>query len=726
MKAIILAGGEGKRLRPITEKMPKPLVPINCVPAIGLIIGQLAYAGITEAAVTTGYLAGMLEAALGKEYRGVRLTYFREKTPLGTAGGILPARGFIGADDFIVASGDSVSEISFTDAENAFYRMGRKPLMILSHAADPGEYGVVLTDGEGRVTGFSEKPSLSSTCSDTVNTGNYIFPPEIFDSIPEGAGYDFGRDLFPALTSSGKTVVTYCTGGYWCDIGDCVSYYEANMRQTGGENAVDPESRTEGAEVSKSVIMSGCTVAPGARIDGAVLCPGVTVGAGADVGSGCVIGESSVIGDGAVVAPGTRLAADTAVSPGAYVCGGGFSGASTLLGGGGIRFPSEKLTLGLASAIGRAVAAVFPGGRVGVMHDGSSDAFGITSAVLRGLRRGGCGSVLCGQGFAAEASFAAAVMGLSLSLFVCRAEDDIGISFFDGDGLYPKREFERAFVSAMSSEPPVSSLPGKSSMCAVGADFYLPMLISGKPSLYGLRCTVSGGGMSAAMLKRALTALGAMPGDGLILVPSEDGFSLTAEQNGFVCDDWHIKALLLRYMVRGEAAVPVSSPMALSDIGGGRVKRYTRCPSGNGEDGIRALARKNPELTHACAAALALCTLLLRSGKSLERLSEAIPEFCYGSFEYQSPNGRDLSVLPHLGSPDGDGVSADYFRGSVRVVPTARGYRILADAVSGEYADELIGITRAEIGKRLGEGKRSGGLFEKSPPETPSKTFEQE
>lgn len=98
---------------------------------------------------------------------------------------------------------------------------------------------------------------------------------------------------------------------------------------------------------------------------------------------------------------------------------------------------------------------------------------------------------------------------------------------------------------------------------------------------------------------------------------------------------------------------------------------------------------------------MSLCTLIVRSGKTLEKLSEAIPPFWYGSFEYKSPSGRDLSVLPHLGTPAGDGVYADYFRGGVRVVPTECGYRILADAVSGEYADELIGATKREIEKRM-------------------------
>lgn len=697
MKAIILAGGEGKRLRPITAKMPKPLVPIDRIPAIELIIGQLSKTGIAEAAITTGYLAEQIEATLGSECRGIRLTYLREKTPLGTAGGVLLARNFIGRDDFIVASGDSVSDISFSDAANAFYRMGRHPLMILSHVSDPGEYGVVRTDEDGRVIGFYEKPSVSSAYSDTVNTGNYIFSPQIFDHIPKGTAYDFGRELFPALIADGETVVSFCTDGYWCDIGDCRSYLEANMRMTGGATSADPESICEGADVKKSVIMSGCAVAPGARIVGSVLCCGVMVGNGVDIGHGCVIGASSVIGAGAVIAPGTKLDPDTVVSPGAYVGGGGFPDAAELLDGNGIQITRERLTVGLASGIGRAIASVFPKGRVGVMHDESADAFGITSAILRGLRRGGCDSVLCGQGFAAEASLAAVSLGLSLSLFVRCTPDGIEISLFDGNGLYPKREIERAFVAAMGSEPKVAVIPGKSSVCSIGSEYYLPMLISNRFSLYGLHCTVVGNGHSSAMLKRALLALGVTPGKGLILTPSEDGFSLTAEQEGFICDDWHVKALLLRYTVRGEAALPVSSPAVLSDIGGGRIKRYTRCPSGDGEDSIRALVPKNPELIHACSAAVSLCTLVLRSGKSLRSLSESIPPFCFGSLDYLSPYGRDLSILTHLGTPAGDGVSADYFRGSVRIVPTARGYRILADAVSGEYASELLDMTRSEI-----------------------------
>lgn len=350
----------------------------------------------------------MLENSLGGECRGVKLTYFREKTPLGTAGGIIPARDFIAGDDFIVASGDSVSDISFSDASDRFFDMGRSPMIILSHADEPGEYGVVLTDGGGRVTGFSEKPSISSTCSDTVNTGNYIFPAEIFDSIPEGVGCDFGRDLFPALINEGKPVVSFCTDSYWCDIGDCASYYEANMRQTGGENSAEPGCIAEGADVRSSVVMKGCTVAPGARIDGAVLCPGVKVGDGADIGKGCVIGDSSVIGAGAVVAAGTRLEPDTVISAGSYVGGGGFSGAATLLAAGNTFSPGKahprsgitdrkRACLGFSRRQGRGHARR----KRGRLRNNLRDTAGTAARRVRqyslrsGLRRRG---VACGSG----------------------------------------------------------------------------------------------------------------------------------------------------------------------------------------------------------------------------------------------------------------------------------------------------------------------------------------
>ena len=266
MKAVIMAGGEGKRLRPITETMPKPLVPVGNVPAIRRILRLIARYGITEAAVTTGYLAEKLEETLGKQCDGVNLTYFRETEPRGTAGGVKAAQDFISDGDFLVISGDAVCEFDLAAAIEKKNGCGAEALMILTRVAHPGEYGVVLYDSDGRVTGFSEKPSLSGTYSDTVNTGIYILSPSVLKYIPDNTSYDFGRDVFPDMLSKGANIFAYTDSGYWCDIGDPESYHSANMKYSSDHNSIGARCEIASREIKSSVIMQDCKIGTNCRV----------------------------------------------------------------------------------------------------------------------------------------------------------------------------------------------------------------------------------------------------------------------------------------------------------------------------------------------------------------------------------------------------------------------------------------------------------------------------
>ncbi|MEG0146494.1 MAG: nucleotidyltransferase family protein, partial [Clostridia bacterium] len=246
MKAVIMAGGEGSRLRPMTCACPKPMVPVMDKPVMAYALELLKRHGVTEAAVTLMYLPGRVTDYFGdgSDY-GLRLTYYTEETPLGTAGSVKQAEKMLD-ETFVVLSGDGLTDCDLKSAL-AFHKE-KKALatMVLKKVATPLEYGVVLTDSAGRVERFVEKPGWGEVCSDAVNTGIYLFEPEVLQYIPDNKPCDFGRELFPKLVEAGLPVYGYLMDGYWCDIGDTSAYLRANADMLDGKMALARDLRPGG------------------------------------------------------------------------------------------------------------------------------------------------------------------------------------------------------------------------------------------------------------------------------------------------------------------------------------------------------------------------------------------------------------------------------------------------------------------------------------------------
>ena len=203
MKAIIMAGGEGSRLRPLTCACPKPMVPLMDRPVMAYALDLLKKHGFTQVGVTLQYLPERVTEYFGEgaEY-GVSLTYFTEDQPLGTAGSVKLAEAFLD-EPFVILSGDGLTDCDLTQAV-AFHReRGSLATMVLKKVENPLEYGVVVADAQGKVQRFLEKPGWGEVCSDTVNTGIYILEPEALNHIPTGRPYDFGREMFPSLVEKG-------------------------------------------------------------------------------------------------------------------------------------------------------------------------------------------------------------------------------------------------------------------------------------------------------------------------------------------------------------------------------------------------------------------------------------------------------------------------------------------------------------------------------------------
>jgi mannose-1-phosphate guanylyltransferase/phosphomannomutase len=316
MKAVIMAGGEGTRLRPLTSNAPKPMLPIANRPMMEHVINLLRQHGFDEIVVTVAFLANNIKTYFGdgSEF-GVTMHYAHEATPLGTAGSVGNARDLLD-ERFLVISGDVITDIdlgkilAFHEEKNAMATIGLTPV------ENPLEFGIVITQEDGTIERFLEKPTWGQVFSDTINTGIYVLEPEIFDYIPTTGSVDFSSDVFPRLLADGKRLFGAITEGYWEDVGTLEAYLRSHKDVL--DQIVDLD--IPGFRVNDGVWLGeGAEVSPDAVVQGPVVIgPGCRVEAGSRLGEYTVLAsntrvmhdvqiERSVIHENVYIGPGSRL-----------------------------------------------------------------------------------------------------------------------------------------------------------------------------------------------------------------------------------------------------------------------------------------------------------------------------------------------------------------------------------------------------------------------------------
>src|ERR671938_2143669 len=229
MKAVVMAGGEGTRLRPLTSNQPKPMVPIVGKPCMEHILELVREHGFEDVIVTVAFLPQAIRSYFGSgESLGLAIEYSVEESPLGTAGSVRLARNRLD-DTFLVISGDALCDIDL-GALVAFHReKGAAVTIGLKSVDNPLEFGIVVTDEDGKVERFLEKPSWGQVFSDTINTGIYVLEPEVLKHIPTDRPYDFSKELFPLLLEMGRPIYGHVCDGYWQDIGNLDQYRQADV-----------------------------------------------------------------------------------------------------------------------------------------------------------------------------------------------------------------------------------------------------------------------------------------------------------------------------------------------------------------------------------------------------------------------------------------------------------------------------------------------------------------
>lgn len=355
MQAIVLVGGEGTRLRPLTYGTPKPMVPIMGVPFLARTMERLYHAGIRDVILPAGYMPEAITEYFGDGSQlGMNITYVIEDTPLGTAGALKNVEEHI-RGPFFVLNGDILTSLDLRAMIAEHEKKGGMGLLHLIRVDDPSSFGCVVHDAEGRISSFVEKPPRETAPTNEINAGTYLFEREILDLIPAGRNVSIERETFPQVIASGKGLFAYTTDDYWMDLGKPEQYLAAHADilarrmpmlalapGASGEGAsllegvkdltlpvhadggirVDPSAHIgpnvvlgdrvrigPNATVRESVLWDGVVIEEGATVEGSIVASNASVGARVHVPAGGVIGHDARIEPGTVLEPGARVGA---------------------------------------------------------------------------------------------------------------------------------------------------------------------------------------------------------------------------------------------------------------------------------------------------------------------------------------------------------------------------------------------------------------------------------
>ena len=513
MKAVVMAGGEGSRLRPLTIERPKPMVPVVNKTVMAHIIDLLKKHGITDIIMTVQYLANEIQEAFGDgEAYGVNIQYSLEESPMGTGGSVKNAEELLD-DTFLIISGDAMTDFDLSAIIDYHRQKKAMATLTLYHVANPLEYGVVILDESGHVSQFQEKPSWGEVFSDTINTGIYVLEPQALQYFTKGTVFDFSQDLFPLLLRNGDPIYGYVASGYWTDVGSIQEYMRAcadvlfhriRLAEPLGESIggdiwvgdrndvqIAPDAQLYGpvylgrgvqikggvvihgptviradsiidtrAFIERSVIWRNCYVGERSELRGAILCRKCDLKSGVTVSEGAVIGDGTTVSESAVIHPGVKIWPHKNIDTGAIIKSSliwGSQARRALFGRFGVTgLVNVDITPEFAAKLGAAFGSILPkGSLVTINRDPHRTPRMIKRAMISGLPSAGVNVddirtvPIPVARYSTKARGAAGGIHVRVSPFDNRVVD---IKFLDRRGLDIERSVERKIENAFFRE----------------------------------------------------------------------------------------------------------------------------------------------------------------------------------------------------------------------------------------------------------------------------------
>ncbi|MFR8011789.1 MAG: sugar phosphate nucleotidyltransferase [Clostridia bacterium] len=739
MKAVIMAGGEGTRLRPLTCDMPKPMMPLCGRPVLEYILDLLARSGVTEAAITLKYLPDEIRTHFpGNVYRGIRLDFVVEEEALGTAGSVKnAARDF--DEPFLVVSGDALCDYELDKIMKYHKAAGAAATIVVARVEDPREYGLVRFGRENRIESFIEKPGWGQAVCDTANTGIYVLDPACLDLIPDGKSYDFAKDLFPQMMAAGRPLFAYLATGYWCDIGDIPSYIacqrdmlcgRVHCRMTPqisqgiycvselppGDYSIEPPVYI-GADVAidagavigpYTVVGDGCHLGSGAKVRGSILMRGAEIsqhaalvdavaGPGSFVGKGASVFEGGVLGSAAMVRENASVRQNVLVWPRKIIDSGAVLAENCKYGGATLHIfsdnginPELSFSPEVCVRLGEALASAQAGRRVGIACEGSRASRARKLAVTAGMMM--CGSHVWdfGDCFEAQLMFFTSFCNLSAGVFLTDAQGG-GLHLFDAGGFpihrYTERDIEARLRKADYARCSEDRCRDISDMSSVRMMYRQELCRQAGEGLGNLSVRVESASEHVRrVMEECLSRLGCRQERGIRFVLAPSGVTAEAYDESGRKIPWESLLAICckdRWAAGEDVAIPYSAPGYLDQIAseyGRSAVRYPESPIGEEDRAARELGAHQQWVRDGLFLTVQVLRILAARGCTLAELVDELPSVSVFRREIEapvSPSGLYELLGDDAGQrlPTGEGIVLRRGAGRVMITPSRTGSR---------------------------------------------------
>lgn len=688
MKAVIMAGGEGSRLRPLTCDIPKPMVRLCGKPIIEYILDLLEKHGFDKAAITVGYLSNIITEHFEEGiYGDVELTFVNEPKPLGTAGGVLNACEE-NDDCILVISGDAMCDFNLSKAVKEHKEAGADVTIIAKRVSDPREYGIIEVDKEKNITAFLEKPAYTQATSDLANTGVYILSKTALDMIPKEEKYDFASQLFPKMLEEGKKLRVVEDDGYWCDIGDLASYLRCQQDMLAGKVICEirgqqdrfgnifadekPEGDytmvppcfigknvtiQDGAKIEKSIIDNGCNIMAHARISNSVILQNSKIGerarlTGALIGKKCIVKNDAMLFECATLGSGCILGEQTLVKPYVKVWPEKEIAARTILsehikrnvttrqyfGDDGISGDiGGELTPEFCVKIGAALANEANKHAVAVCCEENNISNVLKQAIICGILSAGTDVYDIGIGTKGMLEYAIPFYQLSLGVYVS-SHEKVAIQVLCENGLPSTRKLERAIEGSLLRGDfqylTEEKFGKKIDMTGVKHLYFTQLQQLAPKGLFGMSCRVDCEDKgNKRFIESFLEQLGVNTQKGPLFQFDADGRKLriTGTEIGAIEYEKLLLMLCIREFKKGnDLSLTFDAPQVIDVVAKQfhrRVYRYFNCPADEKDCEAREKVSSCRFTRDAVMMAVKILQISKSEQKSIAELVENLPTF---------------------------------------------------------------------------------------------------
>ncbi len=749
MKAVILAGGFGTRLRPLTCTAPKPMAKLLGRPVLAYILDLLKAHGLQDITLTTAYMPDCISDYI-KEYapQNMHLRTVVETQPLGTAGSVKAA--LKGLDETVlVISGDCLCDFDLTEILNFHREKDAAVTIVTTEVRDPREYGLVHTDHNGAVTGFCEKPDWNGVSTSRANTGIYVLEPEILDCIPDGQSFDFSKDLFPLLLEKKMPVYACSAKGYWCDIGDLSAYRTCQADLLAGKTHLPMSAVADGvyakgalpdgkyqiippvyigqdvvidtdavigpnsvigdgcyigkqAKLCESIVLGNVAVYDHAVVNRAVICENTVLKYGAQVFEESAVGADCVIGSHTRVGPQVCIWPKKQIENGMRVSGNikyGVSKYKLFTDNGICGLPGVELDPVHLALLGRSIASSALGKKVGVAVSSSGNCRAAYHILAGSMAAQGSSVWNFGTCFLPQLYFYTAFCSLQSGIYISERYGKLRLQLFCAGGLplprAAEREMEARFQNgdfyriAPDSHKEISDMASMESM-------YLRELIREagtalKSQSVSVRCPNE---KIAMLMEDCLYRLEARSGDEITFKINYDGTQVSAFHRdcGWIPQDKLLAICCQSDFESGrDVALSFDAPYVISTMAaahGRHAMRYLRTPADDSDRAARDLALRQLYVRDALFLSIRLLGVLQRSGKTLPVCLKELPKFFVRrrTVPIHFAPTQLLSVLHTENAvPQKEGVLLTMPNGRVLLVPQKSGKRLQIFAEAADY-----------------------------------------